>query len=164
MSSPISFSICSEDGLVPASIAPLLVVTSVLPNYPRERTRTSAPTELAHRHHDAAERLVHHHRKRCVPRGSGHRQPYESADLDDVRVATGLADPEHDERGCEQHEHQAHSDAHAERGDPHVRGEDAPGDQVETDRVAEVSLARDLVRVELVKRPERQPEGTVRGE
>src|SRR3954447_26838051 len=55
-------------------------------------------TQLAHRHHDAPERLVRDARKRCVPGHgcSGNAEP--AACLDDRLGAIRLADAEDDER------------------------------------------------------------------
>jgi hypothetical protein len=87
-------------------------------------------------------------------------RPEPAAELDDAGVRAGVADAEREERDRQQREHERHGGRRAQRRDEHVRGEDAPRDQVEADRVAGVGL-RDVLLEELHERPERQPERAV---
>src|SRR3954453_10095467 len=126
----------------------------------RPRPARLTATQVAHRHDDAPERLVRDARKRCVPGHgcSGNAEP--AACLDDRLGAIRLADAEDDERRRQQQEDEVDRHRATERRDPHVRREDAPGDQVKPDGFAQVRR-RDLARVELLQDEERDPERAV---
>src|SRR3954447_12635221 len=116
--------------------------------------------QRAHRQDYPPERRIRHARKGRIPRGGRGRQPEPAAELRDAGGATGVADAERDERDRQQDEDERDRRRRAQRRDEHVGGEDAPGDEVQADRVAGVGL-RDLRGVELDEGPERQPERAV---
>src|SRR3954451_6128850 len=126
----------------------------------RPRPARLTSTQVAHRHHDAPERLVRDARKRCVPGHGCCSDAEPAACLDDRLGAIRLADAEDDERRRQQQEDEVDRHRDTERRDPHVRREDAPGDQVKPDGFAQVRR-RDLARVELLQHEERDPERAV---
>src|SRR5436305_7829196 len=117
--------------------------------------------QLEDRQEHPAEGVIHHPRERRVPRGRGRREPEVTTELDRADARIRVADAEDDERRREQDEHQRNRRAYAQRRDEHVRGEDAPGDQVQPDRVPERRLVRDALLVEVPDGPERVPERAV---
>src|SRR3954454_6940144 len=150
----LSSSSSSSRSRVPSSVAMLAFPLLVVGGLPGQRTD---------RQDGAAEGRVRHDRKGRIPRDDRRDQPEVAAEIDGAGRAVGVADPEHDERDRQEDEHRGDRRGRAQRGDEHVRREDAPRDEVQADRVAGVGR-RDLGGVELAHGPERQPEGAVRAE
>src|SRR3954447_26327394 len=141
----------SSRSRVPSSVAMLRSLSS---------GRWPLACQRAYRQDYAPERRVRHAGKGRIPRGERCREPDVAAELRDVRVRARVADAEQDERDRQQDEYQRDRGSRAQRGDEHVGGEDAPGDEVQADGVAGVRR-RDLRGVELDVGPERQPERAV---
>ena len=87
-------------------------------------------------------------------------RPTPAARLDDVRVRAGVADAQQEERHRQQDEDERDRRGGPQRGDEHVRREDAPRDEEQADGVTGVGR-RDALLEELHEGPEREPEGAV---
>src|SRR3954468_7179160 len=122
------------------------------------------PLELLHRQHDPPEGGVRDRRERRVPGGYRGRDADVPARVHDAGVGLGVPDAEHDERGRQQEKHERDRRGGAKRRDEHVGREDAPPDQEQPDGVAERDLVGDVLGVELLERPEGEPERAVRRE
>src|SRR4051795_1239254 len=126
----------------------------------RRRGVTLSAVQGPYGHDDPPERAVGDCGERRVPRRRGGGQADPAAGLDDVRVGSGVADPQQEERHREQNEHERDRGGRPQRRDEHVRREDAPRDEEQPDGVSGVRL-RDALLEELHEGPERQPEGAV---
>src|SRR6476469_2502406 len=84
-------------------------------------------SQAADRKHRAPERGVRHLGERGVPRGERRGEADPASHLHDARVRARVADSQHHERHREEQEDERDRRGGAQRGDEHVRREDAPG-------------------------------------